>query len=87
MLGNISWGRLSFAVLLVGMAGAPLVTTAAETAPVGAQAECAAPGHGAYGTSVRLYDDVSVAAKLADEESKLLFVAQLSGNFQKETFT
>ena len=40
------------------------------------------PTCGDHGTSVKFYDDPSIAAKQALKEEKLVFVLHISGNFE-----
>ena len=44
-------------------------------------------GCATFGTCINWTDDFASARQQADEQSKLLFVMHLSGNFTKETFT
>ena len=39
------------------------------------------------GTTITWYDEPRVAARLAKEQGKLVFVIQISGNFAREEFT
>ena len=39
------------------------------------------------GTTITWYDEPQVAARLAKEQGKLVFVIQISGNFAREEFT
>ena len=39
------------------------------------------------GTTIDWYDDPHVAARLAEEQGKLIYVIQVSGNFAREEFT
>jgi hypothetical protein len=39
------------------------------------------------GTAIAWYDDAEVAARIAKEQGKLVFLIQVSGNFAREEFT
>ena len=39
------------------------------------------------GTAIAWYDDAEVAARMAKEQGKLVFLIQVSGNFAREEFT
>lgn len=65
----------------------PLAKASAAKAPeCEAEGKCTA-GDGRYGTRMNFVDDPAEAAKQALKEKKLLFVLNISGNFEDDKFT
>ena len=84
------WCKAISAVLFAGLLAAPGQALLAFGPPVDADGDqpvaevCTGEK---LGTTITWYDEPQVAARLAKEQGKLVFVIQISGNFAREEFT
>jgi hypothetical protein len=65
----------------------PAATALPKAAPEPPQPDVAAPTGECYGTAAHFLSDPTAAAKQATKEHKLLFVLNISGNFEDDKFT
>ena len=80
----------SAAILFAGLLASPVISLLAASQPSEADASPAVAREctGAkLGTTVTWYKDTKIAAQLARDQGKLLYVIQVSGNFALEEFT
>ena len=84
------WRATVFAVLFAGLLAAPGQALWAFDPPAPAdwdQPVAEVCTGEKLGTTITWYDEPQVAARLAKEQGKLVFVIQISGNFAREEFT
>jgi hypothetical protein len=80
----------SAAILIAGLLASPVISLLVASEPSEADASPAVAREctGAkLGTTVTWYKDTRIAAQLARDQGKLLYVIQVSGNFALEEFT
>ncbi len=85
------WPNLTCAaILFVGLlttAGLSLYADSPYDQAVGEPAATEVCSGEKLGTTINWYQDKALAARLAREQGKLLFVMQVSGNFAEKEFT
>ena len=84
------WCKAISAVLFAGLLTAPGQALLAFGPPVDAdwdQPVAEVCTGEKLGTQIAWYDDSQLAARLAKEQGKLVFLIQVSGNFAREEFT
>ena len=64
-----------------------IVSVVVSTCQVKADEPRIADGRATFGTAIEWTNDLEAASRQAREQSKLVFVIHISGNFTKQTFT